>query len=102
QRYRRLGEHIRRTEALLLHARWRALEAEAERHDHDLRAVQRAVAEATENALAERRAREIAEAAVPPLRVAEAAAAAEQQRLSHARSALEQELQRTLARRGED
>src|SRR5205823_1025422 len=30
QRYRRLGEHIRRTEALLLHARWRAVEAEAE------------------------------------------------------------------------
>src|SRR5438552_5571839 len=40
QRYRRLGEHIRRTEALLLHARWRAVEAEAERHDHELRAVE--------------------------------------------------------------
>src|SRR6266481_4948691 len=101
QRYRRLGEHIRRTEALLLHARWRAVEAEAERHDHELRAVERAVAEASENALAGRHAREVAEAAVPPLRVAEAAAAAEQQRLAHARSALEQELQRTLAARGE-
>ncbi|HWZ69781.1 MAG TPA: AAA family ATPase, partial [Stellaceae bacterium] len=43
QRYRRLGEHIRRTEALLLHARWRAVEAEAERHDRELRAVERAV-----------------------------------------------------------
>src|SRR6266403_2076634 len=101
QRYRRLGEHIRRTEALLLHARWRAVEAEAERHDRELRAVQRAVAEASENALAGRRAREVAEAAVPPLRVAEAAAAADQQRLAHARTALEQELQRTLAARGE-
>ena len=101
QRYRRLGEHIRRTEALLLHARWRAVEAEAERHDRELRAVERAVAETTEHALAERRAREAAEAAVPPLRVAEAAAAAEQQRLALARSALEQELQRALAARGE-
>jgi chromosome segregation protein len=101
QRYRRLGEHIRRTEALLLHARWRAVEAEAERHDHELRAVERAVAEASEHALAGRQAREVAEAAVPPLRVAEAAAAAEQQRLTHARSALELELQRTLTARGE-
>src|SRR5438132_3225689 len=101
QRYRRLGEHIRRTEALLLHVRWRAAAAEAERHGRELRTVERAVAEASEHALAERRAREVAEAAVPPLRVAEAAAAAEQQRLAHARSALEQELQRTLAARGE-
>src|SRR5439155_1218857 len=31
QRYRRLGEHIRRTEALLFHARWRAAVADAER-----------------------------------------------------------------------
>src|ERR1700730_7819602 len=99
-RYRRLGEDIRRTQALLLHARWRAVEAEAERHDRELRAVERAVAETTEHALAERRAREAAEAAVPPLRVAEAAAAAEQQRLALARSALEQELQRALAARG--
>jgi chromosome segregation protein len=101
QRYRRLGEHIRRTEALLLHARWRAVEAEAERHDRELRAVERAVAETTQHTLAEGHAREAAEAAVPPLRVAEAAAAAEQQRLALARSALEQELQRTLAARGE-
>src|SRR5215831_3696992 len=101
QRYRRLGEHIRRTEALLLDARWRAATTEAERHDSELRAVERAVAEATKHALTEQRAREGAEAAVPPLRVAEASAAAEQQRLAHARTALEQELQRTLAARGE-
>src|SRR5258708_1330964 len=82
QRYRRLGEHIRRTEALLLHARWRAVEAEAEGHDRELRAVERTVAEASENALAKRHAREAAEAAAPPLRVAEAAAAAEQPRLA--------------------
>src|SRR5262245_61253785 len=57
QRYRRLGEHIRRTEALLFHARWRLAEAEVERYSAELRAVERAVAEATEQNLFERRAR---------------------------------------------
>src|SRR6516225_7029870 len=50
QRYRRLGEHIRRTEALLFHARWRTAESEAERTAGELRAAERAVAEATERA----------------------------------------------------
>ena len=85
QRYRRLGEHIRRSEALLLHARWRAAVAAAEQSAAELRAAEREVAEATEHALAEARAREAAEAALPPLRHAEAAAAAELQRLTHAR-----------------
>ena len=101
QRYRRLGEHIRRTEALLFHARWRIAEAEVERYSAELRAVERAVAEATEQNLFERRARTAAEAALPPLRIAEAGATAERQRLIHARSALEQELQRVLAGRSE-
>src|ERR1700730_17143774 len=38
QRYRRLAEHIRRTEALLFRARWLAAEAEAERTASALRA----------------------------------------------------------------
>jgi len=101
QRYRRLGEHIRRTEALLFHARWCAGEAEAQRSAAELRATERAVGETMERALAEQRAREAAEAALPPLRVAEAAAAAELHRLTHARSELEQELQRVLAARSE-
>ena len=101
QRYRRLGEHIRRTEALLFLARWRTAEAEAEGTAAELRATERAVAESTEGALALQRAREAAETALPPLRVAEAAAAAELQPLTHARSELEQELQRVLAERGE-
>jgi len=101
QRYRRLGEHIRRTEALLFHARWRTAEAEAERTVAELRATERAVGEAMERALAEQRAREAAEAVLPPLRAAEAAAAAELQRLTHVRSELEQELQRVLAAGGE-
>src|SRR5215813_13257541 len=42
-----------------------------------------------------------AEAALPPLRAADAAAAAELQRLTNSRSVLEHELQRVLAARGE-
>ena len=101
QRYRRLAEHIRRTEALLFRARWISAEAEVERNAGELRAAERAVAEATERALIEGRAREAAEAALPPLRLADAATSAELQRLTNARDALEQELQRVLAARGE-
>jgi chromosome segregation protein len=101
QRYRRLAEHIRRTEAQLFHARWLSAEAEAERAFAELRAAERAVAEATEHSLAEGRAREAAAAALPPLRSAEAAATAELQRLTHARDGLEQELRRILASRSE-
>jgi chromosome segregation protein len=101
QRYRRLGEHIRRTEALLLHARWRAAKAEAERAGGELRATERSVGETMERALAEQRAREAAEAALPPLRASEATASAELHRLTHTRGELEQDLQRALAARSE-
>jgi len=101
QRYRRLGEHIRRAEALLFHARWCAAEAEAQRTAAELRAIERAVGETMERALGEQRAREAAEAALPSLRGAEAAAATELQRLTRARDELEQELQRIFAARGE-
>ena len=101
QRYRRLAEHIRRTEALLFHARWLAAEGEAERSSAEHRETERIVAEATERALAGIRARETAEAALPPLRATEAATAAELQRQTNSRSALEQELQRVLAGRRE-
>jgi chromosome segregation protein len=101
QRYRRLGEHIRRTEALLFHARWCTAEAEAEQTAAALRAAERAVGETMERALAEQRAREAAEAVLPSLRVADAAAGAELHRLTHIRSEIEQELQRVLAARGE-
>ena len=97
QRYRRLAEHIRRSEAVLFYARWCAAVAAAEQSAAELRAAERAVAEATDHALAEARARDAAEAALPPLRHAEAAAAAELQSLTHARDGLEQELQRVLA-----
>ena len=101
QRYRRLAEQIRRTEAMLFRARWLAAQAEAERSSAEHRATERIVAEATENALAGVQAHDAAEAALPPLRAAEATAAAELQRLTNSRGALEQELQRVLAARAE-
>ncbi len=77
QRYRRLGEEIRRHEALLFHARWSAAEDAAESRAAELRAAECEAAQAEERAAAERLAREEADAALPALRREEAAAAAE-------------------------
>jgi len=101
QRYRRLGEQIRQTEALLFAARWHFATAEGERIAAELREAERAVADATETALAQERLRAEAEAAMPNLRMAQAEAAAAVQRLSHAREALEQELARIVAARAD-
>src|SRR5205809_709566 len=57
QRYRRLGDQIRQTEALLFAARWHAANADAERIAAGLREIERAVAAATEATLAEERHR---------------------------------------------
>ncbi|HZK90832.1 MAG TPA: chromosome segregation protein SMC [Stellaceae bacterium] len=101
QRYRRLSEQIRRTEARLLEARWRDAQAEAERIAGELREAERAVAAATERAATAERQRAAAEEALPPLRLAEAAASAALHRLNHAREALDQELARIAAARRE-
>jgi len=101
QRYRKLSEQIRRTEARLLDARWRAALADAERIAGELREAERLMAAATETAAGAERRRGAAEEALPPLRTAEAAAAAALHRLNHAREALDQELQRVAAARHE-
>jgi chromosome segregation protein len=101
QRYRRLGEQIRRTEAALLRARWLAATDAAARHAAEFLTVEQTVAEYTERTLAAQRAQEAAEAALPPLRAAETAALTELQRLTRSRAELEQELQRVVAARGE-
>jgi chromosome segregation protein len=101
QRYRRLSEQIRRTEARLLEARWRAALAEAERTAAGLREAERAVAAATAEAASAERQRAVAEEALPPLRLAEAAASAALHRLNHAREALDQELARIAGARQE-
>src|SRR5271169_3539226 len=101
QRYRRLSEQIRRHQALLFHARWVAAESEVQSRGTELAAAERNAAEAEARALAERRAHEIAEAAVPPLRHAEAEAQAELWRLTQRRDALERELAQIVAARKE-
>jgi chromosome segregation protein len=101
QRYRRLGEQIRHTEAQLLQARWQEATGAAEAVASELRAAERELGAATEAALAREREREEAEAALPPLRLAQAAAGAALQRLTHARESLEAELGRAVAARAE-
>ena len=99
QRYRRLSEQIRRTEARLLEARWRDALADAERIAGELREAERTVAAATERAATAERQRAAADEALPPLRMAEATASAALHRLNHAREALDQELARIAAAR---
>jgi chromosome segregation protein len=101
QRYRRLSEQIRRTEARLLEARWRDALADAERIAGELREAERAVAAATQAAAGAERRRASADEALPPLRMSEATASAALHRLNHAREALDQELARIAAARQE-
>jgi chromosome segregation protein len=56
-RYRRLSEHIKRAEAILLHLRWRESVAAAEYAASRLRAAERQVGELTEAAVAAERER---------------------------------------------
>jgi chromosome segregation protein len=99
QRYRRLSEHIRRAEAMVLHLAWQAASAQLAATTEQLHAAERAVADHTAASLAAERAREAASAALPALRQAEAAASAELQRLVLARQALDDEERRVAAQR---
>ena len=99
QRYRRLSDHIRRAEAVLLHLQWEAANAAFAASTEALNAAERVVADRTAEALAAEREREAAAAALPALRQAEAAAAAELQRLTLARQALDEEERRVVAAR---
>ena len=98
-RYRRLSEHIRRAEAVVLHLRWRHATAEHEAASARLGAAEIAVADRTAVSLALARKREAAQDALPALRQSEVAAGAELQRLVIARQALEEEEHRIAARR---
>src|SRR5260221_450304 len=100
-RYRRLSEHIKRAEAILLHLRWCESVAAAEHAAARLRAAEREVGELTAAALAAERARLAAADTLPGLRHEDAAAGAELQRLVLAREALDQEERRVAAARGE-
>jgi chromosome segregation protein len=100
-RYRRLSEHVRRAESILLHLRWQEAAAVSEQVAAKLRAAEREVGALTEAALAAERARLAAAEALPALRQDEAASGAELQRLILAREALDQEERRIQTARGE-
>jgi chromosome segregation protein len=97
-RYRNISGQVRRTEALLLHLRWLAAQAEvadAERTKDE--AVRVVAARTTEQTTATTRQTELA-SGLPALREAEAKAAAALQRLLIARDALEREEARAKER----
>ena len=100
-RYRNLNDHIRRVEATLLHLLWRESAVRLEAARAALAAAEAQVGELTgEAASAATRQAGIA-ADLPPLRQAEAEAAAELQRLNHARTDLNQEEARVAAAQAE-
>ncbi len=98
-RYRRLSDHIRRAEAMVLHLRWLRANAELEAAVERLHAVEGQVGELTMSALAAERVREQAASVLPGLRQSEAAASAELQRLTLARQTLEDEERRVAEAR---
>lgn len=93
-RYRNLSDHIRRAEAMLLHLRWRAALGEVESASSLLRETELQVAALTERVAAASTAEADVAGTLPPLRMAEAAAAAELHRYAVARDALDAEERR--------
>jgi chromosome segregation protein len=96
-RYRNLSDHIRRAEALQLHHRWVAADAEREAADRSLVEAEARVAELTEVAAEATTAELTANEALPELREAAAIAAAALQRLKRAQEALAEEESRIAA-----
>jgi chromosome segregation protein len=97
-RYRNISGQVRRTEALLLHLRWGAAQAEVADAEHSRDEAVRVVAARTgEQTVATTRQTDVA-AGLPTLREAEARAAAALQRLIVARETLEQEEARAKTR----
>src|SRR6266481_3936100 len=100
-RYRTVAEQVRKAEAMLLHLRWVAANAELAEAEHAKNAAVRIVAERTgEQAQASKR-QALAAAALPGLREAEARAAAALQRITMARQALDREEARATERMAE-
>jgi chromosome segregation protein len=98
-RYRDISDMIRRAEAVVLALRWRAALATRGSAGEELRAAEQEVA-ATAGAAAQASTTQADRAAkLPPLRHAEAAAAAELQRLAMARNELDGEERRLEAQR---
>jgi len=90
-RYRSVADRIRKADAQLLMARWHAAEASQTEADTALKAAQAAAAELTGAAAASATVRAERAAALPDLREAEVARAAEYQRLAITRDELDRE-----------
>src|SRR5262250_1700460 len=100
-RYRAVADQVRKAEAMLLHLRWGAANAELAEAENAKNAAVRVVAERTgEQAEASKR-QALAAAALPGLREAEARAAAALQRITMAREALDREEARASERMAE-
>ncbi len=90
-RYRNLAEHIRKTEAALLHLRWLEAEDEGAKAQEALEAAGKLVAELTSVVAGMETQRTTLASELPDLRKAEAGAAAVVQRLTLARDQLDHE-----------
>ena len=96
-RYRNISGHLRRAEAMLFHLRWVEAAASLETAQTQLSEAERLVADLTANAAHTSTAQTESAEKIPPLREAEAAAAASLHRLAVERDRITDEEQRTLA-----
>ena len=99
RRYRNISDHIRQTEAAVLHQRWTAAQADVEAAKTKYVEAERIVAALTRRVAAATTGRETAAQALSPLRQAEAEMAAQVQRLTLANASLDAEEQRVAAQR---
>ncbi|MFD1194571.1 chromosome segregation protein SMC [Seohaeicola saemankumensis] len=88
QRYRAIGDELRRAEGLLLYRRWKEADSARATAEDDLRARTTAAAQAESAARAAGKARVARDDALPPLREEEAIASAVLQRLQVQRDTL--------------
>ncbi len=96
-RYRSLSDHIRRAEAIYFHHQWKQATGERDTANGRMKAVEETVAELTREVAAAITHETGTADRLPPLRDAEARAAAALQRLILARDGLEQEERRIQA-----
>ena len=97
RRYKNISHDIRKTEAAVLHHRWIQAHEAVSECEEQLRAAESVVAEQARLVSQTTRTREESAAELVPLREAEAAAAAELQRLNIAREELDAEERRAQA-----
>src|SRR5690606_17712962 len=100
-RFKNLSADIRKSEAILLHLRWTQAKAQEGEAHSALSEATRLVAEQAAAQMEAAKEQAIAARRLPELREAEAAAAAALQRLTIARTQMEEEAKRIRARREE-